>query len=139
VRSGRWAAVINSIPFLRKEPTLSKREAMAVVPVRNECAEWSKEADDKILIHVPLRRDRLGRIIGRLFRLPHRKPYELDEVGALVWELCDGANDVERIVKEICSRYKLHRREAEASLAAFLKILADKKLIGLVRKGKTKG
>lgn len=127
-----------SVPFLRGKPLLSRKEAMAVLPIRNDAVKWSK-SDDEITLFIPMRAGRTSRFVERFLKVPDTKQLVLDDVGSAVWELCDGKNDIARIVREVCSRYKLSRREAEASVAAFFKLLAQKRLIGLVPGGKRKG
>ncbi len=63
--------------------------------------------------------------------LPPEKHLVLDRVGSGVWELCDGFHSVESILDYIQRRHKLSRREAEVSVSAYLKILGQRRLIGL--------
>lgn len=131
----------NSVPFLKKEPKISRKEALAVIPIRNAAVEWSK-SEDEVTLSIPLRRDKLVGFMEKLFsrkRFPDKKQIVLDEVGSTVWELCDGEHDISSIVKELSSKYKMNRREAEASVTAFFKNLTQRKLIGLVQGGKKKG
>lgn len=69
--------------------------------------------------------------MARLFRLPDEKRLQLDRVGSGVWELCDGFHDVQSILDYVQRRHKLTRREAEVSVSTYLKILAERRLIGL--------
>ena len=55
----------------------------------------------------------------------------LDEIGSLVWELCDGEHSVRHIVRALAERYKLHRKEAEVSVVAYLRMLAKKRFIAI--------
>ncbi|RLE78217.1 MAG: hypothetical protein DRJ56_00565, partial [Thermoprotei archaeon] len=67
-----------------------------------------------------------------------RKKILLDKVGSFVWDLCDGEHTVEDIIRELMREYKLHRREAEASLLLYLQMLSKRALIGFIlpaRKG----
>ena len=78
-----------------------------------------------------------------MFFVPEEKRVGLDEIGSYVWELCDGKNSVRSIVGRFQKKYKLNRKEAELSMLNYLKMLAKKKLIGLMIKepqqGKRKG
>ena len=73
-----------------------------------------------------------------MFRAPAYKEIVLDEVGSDIWELCDGENGVEAVVSCMCRKYKLNRRECETSVAAYLKMLGDRRLIGFKVGGKRK-
>ena len=55
----------------------------------------------------------------------------MDQIGSEVWELCDGTHSVEGISQAISRSYKLNKRQAETSVTAYLKMLADRRLIGL--------
>lgn len=45
--------------------------------------------------------------------------------------MCDGANSVEALTKAICTKYRLNRRQAETSVTAYLKMLAERRLVVL--------
>jgi hypothetical protein len=83
--------------------------------------------------------ERPGGIIGLMTRridLPTERQFELDEVGAEVWNLCDGKTTVASITKRLQDRYKMNRFEAEAALTAYLQTLQRRKLIQLLVKSK---
>ncbi|MEI6431031.1 MAG: PqqD family protein, partial [bacterium] len=83
------------------------------------------------LLKIPRRKDKFGNLMAKIFRLPEYRRLELDEIGSDVWELCDGETPVESLTKAICDRYKLNRRQAETSVTAYLKMLAERNLIAL--------
>jgi hypothetical protein len=123
------------IPGVRKKPSVSKQEILGVRPVRHALVAWTRSEDEVTLV-IPMRDDRLAKVLGRIFKVPKERKIVLDEVGSAVWELCDGERDINAIVVDVCKKYKLSRREAEASISSYLKILAQKNLIGLVSGGK---
>lgn len=131
-----------------KKPQVSRTEVLAALPVRNPKVEWervSKKADDEgesaeagatkaealVLIKVPRRQDRMGNIAAKIFRLPDSRNLELDEIGSDVWELCDGKHSVEDLTGALVRKYRLNRRQAETSVTAYLKMLAERRLIAL--------
>jgi hypothetical protein len=69
-----------------------------------------------------------GALAGAL-KLPTSRKFELDAVGLFVWEACDGKTTVAKIGAALQKEFKLHRAEADASLRAFLKLLAERGLI----------
>lgn len=127
-------------PFLRRlfpkkfRPNISRQEILAAVPVRNALVEWETNDHDEVVLRVPRRQDRVGRILHRVFAAPPFKQVVLDEVGSDVWHLCTGENSVDAIVKTLAKKYKLSRREVELSLASYLRTLAQRGLIGLTRR-----
>ncbi len=111
-----------------KKPT--REQLLSARPVRNDSLRWFKE-DGEVKLFVPRRKGRFGDLAGRLFRLPDEKQLVLDRVGSGVWELCDGIHNVREILLYVQQRHKLSRREAEVSVSAYLKILAERALIGI--------
>lgn len=115
----------------------SRAQVLAARPLRHPKVEWSREPTrdsalpDLVLLRVPRRHDRWGDLMARWFKLPEFKRIELDQIGSDVWELCDGTRSVEVISRRISENYKLNKRQAQTSVTAYLKMLADRRLIGL--------
>ena len=123
------------IPILNRKPRIDRKEALAIVPVRHPQIQWERKEKETILT-IPTRTDRVAKIVKRLVRnLPETRQIALDDVGGSVWELCDGERTINAIVDSVSKRYKLTRREAEASVTMFLQTLAKRNLIGLMSAG----
>src|SRR5438876_8178181 len=126
-------------PFLRKlfprkfVPKITRQEILSAVPVRNTLIEWEMNEHDEVVLKIPRRQDRVGRILHRVFVAPPFKQVVLDEVGSDVWQLCTSENSVGTIVKTLAKKYKLGRREVELSLANYLRTLAQRGYIGLAK------
>ena len=127
-------------PLLRKlfprkfVSKITRQEILSAVPVRNSLVEWETNEHEEVVLRVPRRQDRLGRLLHRVFVAPPFKQVVLDEVGSDVWQLCTGENNVDAIVKSLSKKYKLSRREVELSLASYLRTLAQRGLIGLTKR-----
>ena len=125
---------------LGKKPTLPRGETLTLRPVRNRVVTWERPDEEdpaaSLRLIVPRRQDRLGRLLGRVLPMPSRKTIELDEFGAEIWEMCDGVHSVEQLVAHTCRKYKLNRRQGEVSVIAFMKMLAQRRLIGFITKEK---
>lgn len=129
------------IGFLRryvegKKPKVSRAEVLGARPIRNPAVEWERgvwhEAQPAVvLLRIPRRADRWGNFVARVFKLPAFRRIELDEMGSDVWELCDGGMTVDALTRTICSRYRLNRRQAEASVTAYMRMLAERRLLAL--------
>src|SRR6266567_6947608 len=115
-------------------PKITRQEILAAVPIRNSLIEWEINAQDEVVLKIPRRPDRVGRILHRVFVAPAFKQVVLDEVGSDVWQLCTSENSVDVIVKTLAKKYKLSRREVELSLASYLRTLAQRGFIGLTRR-----
>jgi hypothetical protein len=119
----------------------ARAQVMAARPVRNPVVNWERylpphaEEDstppEVVLLKVPRRADRWGNLVARFFKLPAHRKIELDEMGSDVWEMCDGAATVEALTKAVCAKYHLNRRQGEASVTAYLRMLAERRLIAL--------
>lgn len=133
------------IPYFarRRAPQISRAAALAAIPFRNELIEWetrepsataSGEADEEpavVVLRIPRRQDRWGRVLNRFFEGPTHKEVILDELGTDVWQLCDGLASVDDVVRALVKKHKLERREVELSLTTYLQTLAKRGFIGL--------
>ena len=130
-----------AIPFLdRGKPGLPRGEMLSLKPLRNlevtwEIAEGEETAGAKLT--VPRREDRTGQLLSWIFKIPQSRVIELDEFGAQVWERCDGKHSVDQLIKHTCDTYKLNRRQGEVSVLTFMKMLAQRRLIGFPGAGET--
>jgi hypothetical protein len=105
------------------------RRWQGVRPERNDAILWQEERDGMVILTVS-RTDWLARFLRWLTARPLKRRIELDEIGSLVWKLCDGRHTVGEIAEELVQRYRLMRREALASLAEFLTQLRRRGLVG---------
>jgi hypothetical protein len=113
---------------------MTREDSLAAVPIVNPTVKAARSASGLITLHVPRREDNLGRILITVFRVSPdvTKKVQLDEMGSFVWELCDGKNDVRAMVERLRERYHLEWKEAEVSLAAFMRSLMKKRLVALM-------
>ncbi len=96
-------------------------------PLRSDQVEW-QEREGRVLLRVR-RTDWVARLLSWLVSRPLYRQVELDEIGGLVWQLCDGTQTVSDIANALQQRYQLSRREAIASLIQFLEQLHQRELI----------
>ena len=134
-----YQSVGRHLPFLNIRPPADRSLVMRVRPVPNPLLKWEQDEEGRVVLLVPPRKDRVGRLLGRFFRLPQDvlKKVELDEVGSFVWGLCDGKRTIEAIVQKTRDRFIPNRREAEISVTMFLKMLAERHYIWLDTQGKS--
>ncbi|GBC99213.1 Coenzyme PQQ synthesis protein D [bacterium HR17] len=98
-----------------------------VRPLRADGVAW-EERDGVVLITVR-RNDWVARLVRWFSGRPLIRRIELDEIGSLVWSLCDGQHTVSDIADRLTARYQLMRREALASLVEFLTQLRRRRLV----------
>lgn len=131
------------VPFLRPRSPLARADMLTLRPVRNPAVIWEtrermedgEDGDDTevapgVLLTIPRRTDRMGRILSFWFQMPEGRTVELDEFGTEVWGMCDGEHTVEQLVRHTCDAYKLNRRQGEVSVVAFMRMLAQRRLVG---------
>ena len=104
-------------------------------PTRNLAVSYEILEDGTAMLDAPLRAQQgLAGALARKMKAPETKKFELEAVGAYVWELCDGRHTFEGIAKKLRERFKMNRLEAEASLGAFLQTLLRKGLVSIAIK-----
>ena len=57
----------------------------------------------------------------------------LNEVGARIWDLCDGGHSVRQIAATICREYTVESSQAEADTLSFFNELAQRGVVSIVR------
>lgn len=107
----------------------TKADVLKARPVRNSLIKWDKAENGMISLVVPQKSTLWVRIVSAIFMLPNSRVVALDEVGSLVWTLCDGHNSIDSIVRALCNRYKLTHKEAETSLLAYFRKLGKRGMI----------
>ncbi|MDQ2731687.1 MAG: PqqD family protein, partial [Armatimonadota bacterium] len=96
-----------------RKPQLTRQEALAAHPVRNNQVEWKEAPDGEVIIIIRPRVDRVAQVLKWIFPPPKERQVSLDAVGSEVWRLCDGRTSVDQIIRRMAKRYKLNRKEAE--------------------------
>lgn len=114
----------------KKKPQISRADALSARPVRSGDATLARDETGGAKITVVLKSPRWG---GWLLRMPENatKTFELDEIGVLVWDSCDGKTSVQQMIRKLAKRYNLNLRESEVATVRFLHTLAKKGLIGM--------
>lgn len=101
-------------------------------PIRNPDVEEYVAGGATTLRGPAVMKGLLGKMLSRSAPQPVTKQYELEEVGAFVWSQIDGKRSFELLAKQLQAKYKMNRLESEASLDAFLRMLADRGLVTLL-------
>jgi hypothetical protein len=101
-------------------------------PARNEALSWEKNETGEAQIMVTRQDNWKIRLLSKIFYIPKQRRITLDEVGTEVWMMCNGRTTVAQMIESLSHRYRLNRKEAEVSLLAYLKTLAQKRFIGFL-------
>ncbi len=119
--------------FWKKKPALTRPQSFNARALRSGAVRVERDADGVATLYVPFRASRLVEWLCRRLKVPPSNArFELDEVGTFVWDLCDGSIPVREMVERLAARYKLSRKEAEASLTIFLRNLVRRGLVLIV-------
>lgn len=113
---------------------VDRRLSLQGIPVVNPGVKWTAKAGagvsgECLLVTVPI-----GRSSGVLgWFQPERceRRVELDALGSFVLTQIDGKKTALDIAEEFVIRFKVHRREAEMCIAAFLKSLLERCIISI--------
>jgi hypothetical protein len=121
------------MPFWRRssKPQISRQESLTAYPLLNRLVKIEEADDGTVLLHVPRKLTGMNRLVIQLFRLPSYRRIELDKLGSFVLKLCDGEHTVKDIVGRLRAEFHLSAREAEVSIVQYLKMLAQRGIIGL--------
>jgi hypothetical protein len=101
-------------------------------PARNELLTWEKTQAGEAQLTVIRQETWRVRLLAKVFYIPKERKVTLDEVGTVVWEMCDGRNTVAQMIESLATRYQLNRKEAEVSLLSYLRTLGQKRFIGFL-------
>jgi len=136
--------MINTILYklrLKKRPDtdLNRGVVLKALPLRNQLIKWEVDDKQEVSLVIPQKQSLWIRITSKLFMLPDKRVVVLDDVGSYVWQLCDGENTVGQVVKQLCKRYQMTRKEAETSLFTFMRQLGKRGMIGFAVPKNTTG
>lgn len=111
-------------------PPIDRRRSLDGIPVLNDGVSTRQRGDGNMDIVI---RSARGRgFLARFMPPVLEKRFKLDELGSFVLAEIDGRHSVIEIVNAFVARYRTNRREAELSTVAFLRSLAERKLISIV-------
>lgn len=114
----------------RSDLNLSRQDVLNSKPVRNILIKWEADARGEVSIAIPQKDKLWVKIVSKIFMIPPRRVVVLDDVGSFVWVMCDSQNSIDDIIRSICKKYNLTRKEAETSLLMYLRQLGKRGMIG---------
>ena len=119
-----------TLMFGRGKPKYSKAEALGAKPIR--VVDAKLQPTDKGGAKVTVKLKNRG-WAGVIFRMPEgaTKTFEMDEMGVMVWDQCDGKTSVRQIIRKLAGKYGINLREAEVPTLKFLETLVKRGLVGM--------
>jgi hypothetical protein len=55
----------------------------------------------------------------------------VNEVGALIWQLCDGQHSVAQMIEAVCLQYQVDAKQAQTDTLQFLDALVQRGMISI--------
>lgn len=105
--------------------TPTRRDLLAVKPLRNPLLDWSEE-NGQVVLTIRRGKDWKTRLVLIFTQVPEERRVVLDPIGSHVWRMLDGANTFDTIARSLAKEFKLVPREAELSLQQFFKELGQR-------------
>jgi hypothetical protein len=107
-------------------------ELLDAIPVRNDAAR-AEPAGRGLVVRVPLQqRWFLSRPFSWVMPFRGDRGFNLDRLGAQVWNACDGARSIETICEDFAARHHLSFHEARLCVMTFLRELTRHRLVAVV-------
>ena len=119
----------------RRGPHIDREEALNSIPVQNAEVRATRLESGDVLLVYPIRVKPWIASLARRFGSPtddvQTRKLQLDALGTEVWGLLDGKRSVRELIAVFADRHRMHPKEAEFSVARFLRELGRRGLIGL--------
>jgi hypothetical protein len=116
----------------QKEPVIDRRQSLDGIPVVNRGVTVEDVPPDRL--NLVVRTPRGSGLLARFQPPVLERNIKLDALGTFVFRQIDGERDVRGIIGIFAERYRANRREAELSTVAFLRSLAERRVISIVIK-----
>ena len=110
-----------------------RKRSLDARPVPNPGLTVREGRDGGVVLVAPKELTRRPTWQKVMFLVPRQRELsiELDQLGSVVWSLCDGKRRVRDIILTFAERHQFARREAEVSVLSYLKTLGERGLLGI--------
>lgn len=98
-------------------------DILALAPLRHPDVAW-RSWDGEVVILTPAGHDSSAPSDQQ-----DGAEHDLNDVGTLVWELCDGAHPVEQIAQALTAQFEVELPQARADAVAFVEDLLRRNLL----------
>lgn len=114
-------------------PRTPRERSLAARVRRSREVTWELNERDRVVLEYELVRPLGLRLLRVLSSQPTKakelRKVELDLIGSIIWQACDGKMRVRDIIEEIRREFKITQREAEVSVTEYIKTLGNRGLI----------
>ncbi len=107
------------------------KKLLQAKPKKSDNVEWDGSGVESLKIYAPYKKTHLVKLLSRFVDIPEERSFRFNQLGAMVWELCDGTHSVEEIKSVIMKRSKGDEMDIEKRLIKFINHLFANDLITL--------
>jgi len=122
--------ILYALRLRKRPPNIGRENVVQSIPLRNTAITWEMDDKNEVSLVIPQKEKLWVKITSKIFMIPDKRVVVLDDVGSFVWTLCDGKNSIEHIMRRLCNKYNLTRKEAEVSLLTYMRQLGKRGFIG---------
>jgi hypothetical protein len=122
--------ILYTLRLRKRPPDIGRENVIQSIPLRNTAITWEIDDKNEVSLVIPQKEKLWVKITSKIFMIPDKRVVVLDDVGSFVWTLCDGKNSIEHIMRRLCNKYNLTRKEAEVSLLTYMRQLGKRGFIG---------
>ncbi len=116
--------------FYKRGKKMPRKQVFGGVPTRNPSVK-AESTEGGLRLTISRDQTVMPWYVRLMPKPPPTKTFEMDHVGALVWELCDGKHTIAQIADALADEKKLEMKEAEVALVHYLRTLSKRGIIGI--------
>ena len=107
------------------------KKLLQAKPKKSENVEWDGKDPETLKLYVPYKKTYIIKLLSRFMEIPDERTFRFNQMGTMVWDLCDGTNTIEEIKLAIMKRSKGDEKDIERRLIKFINKLSVNELITL--------
>ena len=111
-------------------PPLTRGQSLGACPVKTEVVDTDALPEGGLRVTVAAPRPRWHRWFGGDGDL--QRSFELDALGAAVYDACDGTRDVRALIADFAAAHQVSTVEAEIAVTTYLRTLVSRGLVAMV-------
>jgi hypothetical protein len=116
--------------LFKRRRKMPRKQMFGGLPVRNPSAK-TETIENGLKVTLTRDQTQMPWYVRLMPKPPPVRTFELDGVGAFVWNLCDGEHTVGQIADALADEKNLEVREAEVALMNYLRTLSRRGIIGI--------
>ena len=119
------------ITYKGSKAKIPYKRLLQAKPKKCENVESDGKETDTLKLYVPYKKSYVIKLLSRFMDIPDERTFRFNQMGSMVWDLCDGTHTVEEIKNTIMKRSKGDEKDIERRLIKFINKLSINDLITL--------